>query len=146
MDLPTNVDARFNRLCDDAESLMNDEKYDAALTILNSAYELLPEPREQWNVAVWVLGARAHCYFHQKDFEACRRETTQALSSSADPDSAIAYMRLGQCELELGNLDGAATALERAYKLGGAEMFIVEDSKYFEFLQAQRPAPAGGWY
>ena len=54
------------------------------------------------------------------------------------------HLRLGQCHFELGNLDGAADELARAYMSAGDEIFVGAD-KYFAFLKTRLEAPPGEW-
>jgi hypothetical protein len=47
------------------------------------------------------------------------------------------HLRLGQCQFELGALDGAADELMRAYMGAGSDIFKDQDPKYLRFLQSR---------
>lgn len=55
------------------------------------------------------------------------------------------HLRLGQCQLELGNNDQAADELTRAYMAEGTTIFQDEDPKYLAFLKTQLKPPIGDW-
>lgn len=54
------------------------------------------------------------------------------------------HLRLGQCQLELGNMDFAADELTRAYAVAGKDVFSGAD-KYLAFLKTRLQPPPGGW-
>jgi hypothetical protein len=55
------------------------------------------------------------------------------------------HLRLGQCQLELGNESRAADELARAFMGAGIEMFLSQDPKYLTFLKSRLAAPPGCW-
>ena len=59
-----------------------------------------------------------------------------AVRSCSGPPVPFIHLRLGQCELELGNRERAVDELARAYKGGGEELFSGEDPKYLGLLGA----------
>ena len=42
-----------------------------------------------------------------------------------------------QSQFEIGDMNGAADALEAAFRISGDELFADEDPKYFNFLKTQ---------
>jgi hypothetical protein len=54
------------------------------------------------------------------------------------------HLRLGQCQLELGDRKRAADELTRAYAIEGKDIFANEDRKYFAFLKTVIDRPESG--
>jgi tetratricopeptide (TPR) repeat protein len=141
--LSDKVSERIQRLCKKGDSLAENGKFSAALTQYWAAWDLLPEPKTQWEAATWILGAIGDANFLAEDFVAGRDNLSMAMHCPDAVGNPFLHLRLGQCEYELGNLDRAAEELTRAYMGGGEEIF--EDAeKCFAFLQTRLKPWAGG--
>jgi hypothetical protein len=56
-ELSDELHEEIERLCDEGNKLLDKEIYDEALTRFSSVWELLPEPRTDWEAATWILAA-----------------------------------------------------------------------------------------
>jgi tetratricopeptide (TPR) repeat protein len=130
--------------CAQGDDLADGGSYAPALEKYWAAWELLPEPRTQWAAATWILAAIGDANFFSGDFVAGRDNLSTAMHCPDAVGNPFLHLRLGQCQLELGNLDRAADELARAYMGGGAEIFEGED-KYFNFLKSRLKPPPSGW-
>jgi tetratricopeptide (TPR) repeat protein len=143
-ELDDDVHERIQALCAEGDALAQQANYPAALTKYWAAWELLPEPRTDWDAATWILAAIGDANFLGGDFAAGRDNLAMAMHCPDAIGNPFLHLRLGQCQYELGNLDGAADELARAYMGAGAEIFEGAD-KYLAFLKTRLKPPPGGW-
>ena len=105
----------------------------------------MPEPKTDWEAATWLLGTIGNANFLAGDFEAGRDNLSTAMHCPGAIGNPFLHLRLGQCQLELGNHDRAADELARAYMAEGHRIFIGQDAKYLTFLKTRLDPPPGGW-
>ena len=146
MQLPPDIKARVDAMCLEAEAIEEGGDVRAALAKYQSAYALLPDPREDWDEAWWFFATIGDCYFQVRDFERADDQFRLAMVYGEPFGNAFIRMRRGQTLLELGQEEKALEELTAAYMLEGAELFGEEDPKYFEFIkQHLRPPADGKW-
>ena len=133
------------RLFAEGEELADEEADADALTRFRAAWDALPEPRDEQEPAVRILGAIADCCFFLGDWEGCRDAVQHAFRCGADLDNPFLRLRLGQALYEQGNEEEAANWLVPVYLTEGREPFEDEDPKYLEFFQSRLEPPPGGW-
>jgi tetratricopeptide (TPR) repeat protein len=136
--------ARIRALCDKGDSLAKEGDYSSALTRYWEAWDLLPEPKTEWDAATWILAALGDANFMASDFEAGKDNLSLAMHCPEAIGNPFLHLRLGQCQFELGNLNQAADELTRAYMGGGAGIFEGAE-KYFAFLKLRMEPSPGGW-
>ncbi|MET3623562.1 tetratricopeptide repeat protein [Burkholderia ambifaria] len=125
---------RIGALSEAGDALVEDGDYAGALEKYWQAFDLLPEPRTNWEAGTWLMAAIGDTNFHQADYEAGRDNLGHAMHFPNAIGNPFLHLRLGQCQFELGNLDRAADELMRGYMGGGPELFEDEDDKYLRFL------------
>lgn len=133
------------RLSAEGDELAESEKYPLALERYWKAWDLLPEPKIEWEAAMWLLAAIGDANFLSGDFVAGRDNFANSMHCPDAIGNPFLHLRLGQCQFELGNIDRAADELARAYMGAGDEIFETEDPKYFAFLKTKLKPPLGGW-
>ncbi|MFO0797023.1 MAG: hypothetical protein U0804_06065 [Gemmataceae bacterium] len=143
--LPHDIEVEVARLSEAAEDRADAEDDSEALALFQAAWDLLPDPKTEWERASQLLGGIADSHFHLGAFESCRRAMQEAMRSGSGPENPFVCLRLGQCHLELGDERGAANWLTGALMGGGLEMFEEEDPKYWAFLRERLDPPPGGW-
>ena len=144
-ELTDQVHEKITSLSAKGDNLAEKGKYSEALAIYWEAWDLLPEPKTNWDAATWLLVAIGDANFLSEDYVAGKDNLSQAMHCPDAIGNPFIHMRLGQCQLELNNLDRAADELARAYMGGGYEIFEDDDKKYFEFLKTKLDPPPGGW-
>lgn len=112
-------------------------QFPQALAEYWKAFDLIPEPKTDWNASTWLLAAIGDANFLGDDFEAGRDNLAYAMHCPNAIGNPFIHLRLGQCQFELGILDRAADELVRAYAIEGEEIFADDDPKYFEFLKTK---------
>ena len=143
--LSTATYKQIKKLCEEGDELADDEQYAEALTKYWEAWDLLPEPRTEWEAATWILAAVGDANFLMGDFEAGRDNLSNAMHCPEAIGNPFLHLRLGQCQFELGNEDRAADELARAYMSEGHEIFEDQDPKYLKFLKTKLEPPPVGW-
>ena len=130
------------------DELADQGDYAGALSEYWKAFDLIPEPKTDWDASTWVLTAIGDANFKGGDFKAGVDNLSSAMHCPDAIGNPFIHLRLGQCQFETGNLDRAADELTRAYALEGEEMFSEDDPKYFEFLKTriQIAPPKKPWW
>src|SRR5688500_9405153 len=90
----------IQRLCAEGNDLAEKERYSAALQKYWAAWDLLPEPQDQWEAATWILGAIGDANFHSEDFAAGRDNLGAAMHCPSAVGNPFLHLRLGQCQYE----------------------------------------------
>src|SRR5580698_4981243 len=113
----------IDKLCQKGDQFAQIDQLDDALDQYESAWELLPEPKDQWPAATWILMAVGDVYFEKRDFIAASETLRESLEFPDGEANPFILLRLGQSLFEIGDLNGAADALEAAFNKNGAELF-----------------------
>jgi tetratricopeptide (TPR) repeat protein len=128
------VHEEIKRLCATGDSCAKAKKFPDALTNYWAAWDLLPEPKTQWEAAMWILAAVGDANYLGGDYVAGRDNLSLAMQCPDAIGNPFIHYRLGQCQFEIGNLDQAADELMRAYMGAGPEIFDQDDPKFLRFL------------
>lgn len=135
--LPASVHEEIKRLCAAGDERAEQRAYADALTSYWAAWDLLPEPKTEWEAATWILVAIGDANYLGGDYVAGRDNLSNAMRCPGGIGNSFIHFRLGQCQFELGNQDRAADELMRAYMGAGREIFDEDDPKYFKFLASR---------
>ena len=57
IELDPHLYTRINRFCEIGDTLAEEGKYNDAIASYQYAWDLLPDPKEQWEAATWILVA-----------------------------------------------------------------------------------------
>ena len=132
--LDQTTESHLKHLCANGYRLYDQRDYKEALRIFYQAWLLLPKPQSQWYEAGWVLTAIGDTYYRLGQYEQGKEALLSAQHCQNIDDNPFVNLRLGQCLFELGEHGAARRALNRAYTLGGSELFQPEDKKYREMI------------
>jgi len=135
--LPEELHGKIQDLCARGDEHAQARQFVEALKFYWSAWDVIPEPKAHWEAATWVLAAIGDANFLDRDYVAGRDNLTHAMSCPGAIGNPFLHLRLGQCQLELGDADRAADELMRAYMSGGADIFKDQDPKYLAFLKTR---------
>ena len=102
-----------------------------------AAWDLIPEPKTNWEATTWVLAAIGDANFLGQDYTAGRDNLANAMACPGAIGNPFLHLRLGQCNFELGELDRAADELMRAYMGAGPDIFQDQDPKYLAFVKTR---------
>lgn len=125
---------QISSLCDEGDNLADEGQFAAALKQYQAAWKLLPDPKNQWEAATWILVAMGDVNFLSGRYRQAVNDLNTALENIHAADNPFIYLRLGQSRLELGEEAAALEALQTAEELGDEELWEGEDEKYCRFL------------
>lgn len=125
---------QISSLCDEGDNLADEGQFAAALKQYQAAWKLLPDPKNQWEAATWILVAMGDVNFLSGRYRQAVNDLNTALENIHAADNPFIYLRLGQSRLELGEEAAALEALQTAEELGDEELWEGEDEKYRRFL------------
>lgn len=145
MELSDETYEKITFLNAEGDELGGEGNFSEALGKYWEAFDLLPDPKEQWDAATWLLGAIGDANFLGGDYEAGRDNVSYAMHCPDAIGNPFLHLRLGQCHFELGELDRAADELTRAFLCGGKQIFDGDDEKYLAFVKSKLEPPPGGW-
>jgi tetratricopeptide (TPR) repeat protein len=106
-------------------------QYPEALRSFYQAWVRLPKPQTDFEAAGKILTAIGSTYFKMKKYTQALEALRSSLHCpSAGNDNSLSYMRLGQCLLEIGQINQARIYLLKAHNSQGDTLFSTEDPKY----------------
>jgi tetratricopeptide (TPR) repeat protein len=117
------------------DACIDHDDYPGAITNFRAAFELIPQPFEEWEASTWLLASLGEAYFFNGEYEQAHAALAKAMHVPGAIGNSLIHLRLGQVQYELGNTKRAADELLRAYMAEGEEIFDGEDDKYFDFLK-----------
>ena len=136
-ELSEELHSRIQVLCANGDEHAEARNFAEALKAYWTAWDLIPEPKTNWEASTWVLAAIGDANFLGQDYEAGRDNLSNAMSCPGAIGNPFLHLRLGQCQFELKELDRAADELMRAYMGAGPDIFKDQDPKYIEFLKTR---------
>lgn len=143
-ELPESLHKKIQRLSAEGDALAESSAYEAAISKYNEAWELVPEPKSDWEASTWLLAAIGDACFLSGYFKSGIEALEYSLHCPGGLGNPFIHLRLGQCLLEKDDTKSSADHLCRAYMHEGKEIFSAENPKYFEFLKTQIQKPASG--
>lgn len=111
------------------------EQHNEAIKKYETALNLVPFQKENWEVSLHIYTAMADSYFNLGNYQQASNNYEQALKCPDGLDNGYVWLGLGEAFYELGNMNKAKDALISAYMLEGEEIFEEEDGKYFFLIQ-----------
>ena len=90
------------QLCEQGDTLADDGQYAEALDLYWQAWDLLPEPKTDWEAATWILAAIGDADFLSSDFAAAHEHLSHAMFCPDAIGNPFLHLRLGQAQFELG--------------------------------------------
>ena len=133
--LPDELHAQITALTKRGDELSHQGDQRAAYECYAQAWELIPEPKVEWEASTWVLAALGEIMFCRRQFDDAKNLFLRAVQGPKGLGNPYIHLRIGQCQYESGNLEGARDNLARAYMGGGLELFTQEDPKYVAYLR-----------
>ncbi len=133
-ELPDHLHDHIKSLCRDGDDFAEKGLDKEAYSAYAEAWELIPEPKAEWEASTWVLSALGDIEFLRNEYDDAKNLFLRAVQCPGGLGNPYIHLRIGQCQYECGNLEGAKQNLTRAYMGGGRELFDDEDPKYYQFL------------
>lgn len=135
--------AQITELSQDGNLLFDDGDLKGAVAKFDAAWALLPEPKNQWEAALWLLAAKGDVHFARQQYSEVVDVLMRAAMCPDGMENPFIHLRLGQAYFELGDQMRASNELTMAYMAAGADIFEDEDPKYLDYLKTILQPPVG---
>lgn len=137
LELPEHVHEQIKLHCAKGDGLADEKNFEAAIAEYNKGWSLIPEPKNDWESATWVLAAIADAAYLGGYLTSAREAITYGMTCPGAVGNPFMHLRHGQILFDSGENDGAADELMCAYMAAGTEIFSREDAKYLAFLKTR---------
>ena len=137
------VPEAVGRLCAEADALAAVGDPLGAYAKLAEAWELVPEDKARRPESTRILRALGEVQFGRGRWPEALNLFLRAVQCPGGLGDPAIHLRIGQCQLELGDVRRAADELARAYMGGGREAFAGQDPKYFALVEQVLQPPPG---
>jgi tetratricopeptide (TPR) repeat protein len=136
MELPDKTYDAVVKLSRQGNDFMDAENFPEAIFIWEKALNLLPEPKSDWEAAMWIYSSIGDAHYQLKQFREAKAAFFDALNCPGALDNPFIHYRLGQSVEKVDGADAAVSHLLKAYMLDGSEIFDAdpEGSKYLKIL------------
>lgn len=142
MNLDVSTYGEITSLCEQGNRLEEAGDFQGALRLFHLSWTLLPEPKEDWEAATWILSAIGDAHFSLGNFQNAISALSSAVRCPDGLGNPFIHLRLGEAAFELRQMDRAGNELARAYMGAGRDIFANEDPKYLAYLESiLRPMP-----
>jgi tetratricopeptide (TPR) repeat protein len=127
----------LDSLSEQGNEEMENENYSRAIEYFTQAFEILPEPKEDWEASGWLYASIGDAYFCMEEYETALDNFQNAYKIFGTENlNPFIMLRIGQCYFELQDKKNAIEFLLRAYMLEGEEIFEGAED-YFDFLKSK---------
>ena len=126
MQLSEKTYAAIDSLSQQGNTLMDDDKFDAAIEKWSQALDLLPKPSVEWEAFMWLSASIGDAQFQKKKYLLAASSLQDALNAPGGIENPFIHYRLGQCQLALGNSTAGLESLLKAYMLDGKDIFLAD--------------------
>ena len=140
--LPDKTLKQIQKLSREGDALAETQEFPDALKKYWAAWDLLPEPRIEHEAATWLLTAIGDSNFRSGEIVEARDHLSNAMHCPGAIGNPFIHLRLGQCQLDLGDEKRAVDELTRAYMAEGEKIFEGENPKYLTFLKTKIDQPS----
>lgn len=129
---------RVETLSERGNVLLEDEgDWRGAAEVWTAALDLLPEPKSQWEAALWLYASLGDAYRVGGQLDEAKDALFTALNCPDGHMNVFVLLRLGQTLFDLGDKPRAKEYLLRAYMLDGEDPFEEDGALYLAFLREQ---------
>lgn len=120
---------------DQGDEAIERDDFDGAVSFYKKAWDAIPEPKKEWELAHWVMSCIGGVYYDKGDFNHAIEYLEQALTCyRGDVDSEINFS-LGRTYFDKDEAESAKDYLQKAWDLSEGRAFKDEDPKYVSFLK-----------
>lgn len=138
-DLPDAIYDKIEILSERGNILLeNQHDWKGAVAVWQEALDLLPEPKTQWEAALWLYASIGEADRLGHDNPAAKDSLYNALNCPDGHMNPLVLLRLGQTLADMGEVDEGVEHLLRAYMLDGEEVFEEDGAPYLALLRQRK--------
>ena len=135
MELSDELYAEITKHSDIGEHYFEDGKYRKALEEYKKSFELIPEPKADWEASVWTLAAIGDSHYMLREFVSALKIFEQLMTEYHEEDNPFVRVRYGECLFETGSVEAAKEHLQAAFDMEGEEIF--DNDKYLKLISGE---------
>src|SRR5262249_46841082 len=94
--------------CTQGDALADKGSFEAAIAAYDKAWQLVPDPKTDWEAATWILGAIGDAAFHGGHATTARNALQYAMRCPGGLGNPFLHLRLGEVLFDAGENDLAA--------------------------------------
>ncbi len=130
---------KVDGLIDEAMSKFSRDNISISINLLSTAWDMLPENKNQWNQSFLIAKYITHVYFNAAELEKAKEWGLIFNETDPDRDFGESEFMLGKIDFELGNFPEAKDWFSIADKKSGGRTWKGEsDPKYFKFYKEKK--------
>lgn len=114
MELSDELYDRIEELSETGNEAMESEDYAKAISCFQEALDILPEPKEDWEAYLWLVGSIGDAHFMMGNYGKSL-EFFRKCYNIGETDNPFILLRLGENYLEMEDETNATEFLLRAY-------------------------------
>lgn len=134
MELPDDIYEQIERLSEEGNEHSDEGNFPEAIEVWSQALSLLPEPRQDWDAAMWLYASLGDAYYQSGDYSMAKDALFNALNCPDGQGNPFIHYMLGKTLVKL-NDEGAIDELLRAYMLDGVDIFDSDEDEGPDTLQ-----------
>lgn len=134
MELPDDIHEQIQELAEQGNDMLDDGDYEGAIEVWLQAYQLLPEPKIDWEAALWLHASLGEAHYFLEDYESARDSMYDALNAPGGNENPFVHYMLGKALWQLDD-EKAVDALLQAYMLDGVDIFDGDEDEGPDVLQ-----------
>lgn len=128
---------QIRSLCEHAGNLVQMGEDEFALSKYYEALTLVPDPKSDHSISTFIYTAIGEQYFRMKDYGEAGKCFFKAYNCPGGEEIGQINFRVGQCLEECGERKKAQDFLCQAYLLGGEELFVGANPKYYKIIRSE---------
>lgn len=135
MELNDRVYEKVKKYCDEGNELSEKNHFKAAINCFEKAYEIIPDPKRNWEASTWISASIGDCYYFSEEFNKSLVYFEEAYNCPGGNENPFILLRIGENHFELSNYEAAKEYLLKAYMLEGYDIFKDEEKKYYRYIK-----------
>lgn len=108
---------------------------DLAIATWREALMLLPDPKVEWDAAMWLHASIGEAKYETQNLPAALAEFRAAENSGKGFSNAFVQIHIGMILYDEEQIQESVNPLLRAYMMEGLDIFSYYDKKYIDLLK-----------
>ena len=130
-------DSLFQTICqrlDKGDEAVAEERYEDAIAAYQSAIDILPEPKSDWDIFTTLVTSLGDTYYETRQYTIADSYYATALRDGNGIENPYVWYANGRNLIRMGETKAAQDSLMRAYMLDGDEIFTTDDDEFKVYI------------
>ncbi|EGQ5302419.1 TPA: hypothetical protein LUY79_004533 [Enterobacter hormaechei] len=132
------IESEINSFVEQGNEFHDNKKYAVALEQYQKAWQALPEPKLESELANWIAACMYSAYFDLADYAEAKKWGEATLRTRGSDIDTAPLIDLGMVCYELNQFEEAYKYFNDAYNYGKERAFQDRPKKYLEFYLRKR--------